>query len=245
MIGAGAVAIILASVLAFLLLGQSKDTKDTAEPDSNKLESYEEGKEEEMDDAFFDETDSLNEEEQKTMKKEVLAAVEQYYQTMFNFDENTEDYSDALTAYYGTGDLFEGSNADEIKNVYQTFKNADMKSEYKSYHPFLIANKKNKTNPEVSVMGFIEAEYSTNSIKSGDYAVVDSMELVKVDGEWKIYTDVISTVCAADTIKACRDMDYPATYTLKIYGEKVMVWDFTNPDGALSDEQNAEENTQN
>lgn len=201
---------------------------------TSTLESYNSDDIKPVDDKFIDESESLSDEQQNTYKKEITALLDQYYGTMFNFDENTSDYSGTLAGYFGTSDLFKYGNKDVTQVMFKEFQGIHMKSQYLEYHILSIVNRKTEV-PEVSVIGYVKAHFSNDKVEEGDYGCLNNMVLLKEDGSWKICTDQVTTVMKADTIKAYENSSYPISHALNIKGDQVMCWDPADAEGFLTD----------
>lgn len=213
----------------------NKTTSSMEKPDkTSTLESYDNSKNKPIDDAFYDESENLTDEQKETYKTEILNVLNQYYGTMFNFDENTSDYSGTLAGYFGTSDLFKYGNKDVTQVMFKEFQGVHMKSQYQEYHILSIVNRKTEV-PEVSVIGYVKVHFSNDKVEEGDYGCLNNMVLLKEDGAWKICTDQVTTVMKADTIKAYENSDYPISHALNIKGDQVMCWDPADAEGFLTD----------
>ena len=213
----------------------NKTTSSMEKPDkTSTLESYDNSENKAIDDAFYDESENLTDEQKETYKTEILNVLNQYYGTMFNFDENTSDYSGTLAGYFGTSDLFKYGNKDVTQVMFKEFQGIHMKSKYQEYHILSIVNRKTEV-PEVSVIGYVKAHFSNDKVEEGDYGCLNNMVLLKEDGAWRICTDQVTTVMKADTIKAYENSDYPISHALNIKGDQVMCWDPADAEGFLTD----------
>lgn len=232
--------LLIIGVLILALLGgtffhlaknsKSEPTKKTA---AESLESYTPDEEKSVDDRFIDESGTLDEEQQTTYKEELLAFIDEYYGKMFNFNEESGDFTEELNGYFGTSEVFQYGNKDVVENMYKEFVGVHMNSTYEGYHVLSITNR-DTTLPEVNITGYVQAHFSNDRVEEGDYGCISKLDLVKEDGVWKICVDQVSSVMKVDTITACENSDYPTQNVIAVSGYQVMCWDPASADDFLA-----------
>lgn len=227
------VLVLLGGVLLHLAKG-SKSESATKQTNDESLEIYTPDTEKPVDARFIDESGSMDEEQQATYQDEILAFVNEYYGIMFNFNDSSEDFTEKLTGYFGTSDLFKYGNKDVVQNMYKEFVGVHMNSTYDSYHILSLTNRSTGV-PEVSITGYVKAHFSNDKVEEGDYDCISTLVLLKEDGAWKICTDQVSSVMVDGTISATENSDYSADHAINVTGHQVMCWDPASADDFLSD----------
>ena len=232
-IGIAIIVIVLLGGIFFHLAKSSKSESATKQNDES-WETYIPDEEKPVDDRFIDESGSIDEADQAALQDEILAFINEYYGIMFNFNDGSEDFTEKLTGYFGTSDLFKYGNKDVVQTMYKEFTGVHMNSTYDSYHILSLTNRSTDV-PEVSITGYVKAHFSNDRVEEGDYDCLSKLVLLKEDGSWKICTDQVSSVMTADSIAATENSDYPADNAINVTGYQVMCWDPVSAEDFLSD----------
>lgn len=205
-----------ATGLIYFYVQNSSDSKDLSQ---SALEEYSKDKEVEWKKTTRDFTGQLSDEEIEAMKSESLSAVDGFNQVMFNFGQDTADYTETLYSLYvpeGT----EGSDRNVNSTRFNDFKEMNVESSYQGFEPYSVVINDNTDVPTIVVNGLMTISYKSNNISKGDYDVCAKYVLEQRDGKWLLYSSKFSTIYVSGTVKASRlsSDENTITYTGKRVG---------------------------
>ena len=117
---------------------EEKPLEQTSKKTEKKLEKPDEDRV--LKHADFEIIDNYNifpsDNDKKALKEEVSTLLNNFADTLFNIDSSTSDYSNILTAYYGTSEDFDSSDVNLTANMYKEFMGIHMQSNNDYAIPF-------------------------------------------------------------------------------------------------------------
>lgn len=153
--------------------------------------------------------------------KEVL---KDYYQVMFNFDGDTEDYSDILAGYYEDDLTW---NARSEKNVHRVFSKMGLESRFVEYKAGESAIFENADGKFIKISGFVKADMEGEGLEEGTYCnACENMFRIEEDGSLSF----VQTHMIAAYREAGFSMHfYKDSEVVEFTGDSVLQWNFYNP----------------
>lgn len=200
-----------------------------------ELETYEKESLSKNETHFVDETETLNAEEKEKIQAEALEVIQNFYGTMFEFSDQTQDYTEQLKSYYGTSELFKTSDIGEVGNIYTLFQDVHMQSSFEDYQIERIIYRKNTKVPEISVIGSIQTSFQHDKMKKGEYSVISNIVLCNENGTWQIFSDHVSNVYQKGKMEAYKDRKDTLHDGLTYKGMVLDIFDFSDVEGYLTD----------
>lgn len=168
--------------------------------------------------------------EQQSTAEEACDFCEKLFAVIFNFNSDTEDYTEELTGYYGTDEeLFAGNNSDIMGNIYKEFSLVNMESEYTGFTmdslEFIESD-----NLCISVIGRVAVDASTEDLEENSYSFPVNIILLKPGDEWQVYYIEIEKMYETDGLSMEIEDLGDGNSTVDYTGNEVFTLDFDDYD---------------
>ena len=215
---------------------EEKPLEQTSKKTEKKLEKPDEDRV--LKHADFEIIDNYNifpsDNDKKALKEEVSTLLNNFANTLFNIDSSTSDYSNTLTAYYGTSEAFDSSDVNLTANMYKEFMGIHMQSKLKSVEIAHILVRNTPEAKEISVIGAFHIHAKSDRMDDNDYAIPFNSVMSKeqVDGSYKLFTMSYSEMYKEKGFGLARMDD--GSYNIGIKGDLVISFDFQNVDDFIN-----------
>ena len=175
----------------------------------------------------------FSEEELEQKIAQVQSYVSNYATLMFTFNEETEDFSDNLRAYYPTDKNYIGSGA---CSVYREFRGVEMNSVVTDTELKTIRFLRNQDSSYIcaAFVAYINTDMKNSKVPKGEYTNIFTGTIVFVDDKPTFgITDLTDVYKKDDTLMYFVEHFEKTRY--EIEGEVLYTWNLLNPDGFLND----------
>lgn len=177
---------------------ESTSTSSVSKPDD--YPNIEEGKDHPLTLDLLDATQSYTQEEMQSVFDSCKPTAAAFMKSIFDFHEPVDEttYTNTIKGYYTTAEDPTGLNITSNgceNNFYAYFSGVHMNSSYVDNTMQSIFFVAKEPDTELSIGGYVTADFSNDRLPSGRYVTPYGMVLQKVNNNWKV-----------------REVDFDATY---------------------------------
>ncbi|MCD7894542.1 MAG: RNA polymerase sigma factor [Erysipelotrichaceae bacterium] len=154
---------------------------------------------------IYDKANVYTSTQQETMLSQGEDMIDDFNSIIFNYDVNTEDYTDKLMSFFNNEESW---SAFSYNNVYNSWSKNDVTCEYYSFEPYIMYMY-DEDPQRIEIYGITQIDYKDDNYNLEDVLVDTDVVLIKSDDEWKVSSIEYSKIYESESFKVYKCDENP------------------------------------